>query len=235
MCMEKSLVSDEQALINFWAIPEMAELSAEDLHAFIKLGRFEQHAKGSRILSRNRPGPAMCILLSGRVKVYLSAPDGKEFVLSYLDAPTHFGEMSLTDSGLRSANVVAASDVQLFSVESGNLAEAIQVNPRLALALVASLSRRLLEAVTLLEDMAFRDATHRVMRVILNIATACCEAKGFPAVEGFTHHEISLLAGTSRETASRVISSLAKDEIVATKGRKIVVDIVKLRQRLERE
>jgi len=232
--MEKSFASEDQVLFKFRAIPEMAELSDEDLRAFMRLGRFERHLKGAQILSQNHPDSAMHILLSGRVKMYLSAPDGKELVLSYLSAPTHFGELSPIDSGAHSVNVVAVDDAELFSVESGNLAEAIQINHRLALALVASLSRSLREAITLLEDMAFRDATHRVMRVILNIATACCEAKGFPAVEGFTHHEISLLAGTSRETASRVISSLAKDEVVATKGRKIVVDIVKLRERLER-
>ena len=83
--------------------------------------------------------------------------------------------------------------------------------------------------------MAFHDATHRVMRVVLNVATASYETRGVPVIQGLTHYDIATLAGTSRETASRIISNLAKEGVVATKGRKIVVDLIKLRERLETE
>jgi len=233
-CMDNSLTLEKQMLAKLRATPIMLELSDEKMLAFRKLGNFERYLKDAQILQQHRPSPVMHIILSGRVKVSLSAPDGKELALNYLDAPAHFGEMGLPDSEPSSVNVTAMTDVELFSVEVGNLVEAIQINPKFALSLITSLSRRLHQTIALLEDMVFQDATHRVMRVILNIATACCESKGFPAVEGVTHYEISLLAGTSRETASRVISSLAKEGVVATKGRKIVVDIVRLSERLER-
>ncbi|MCG2806790.1 MAG: helix-turn-helix domain-containing protein, partial [Coriobacteriia bacterium] len=61
------------------------------------------------------------------------------------------------------------------------------------------------------------------------------EARGVPVIQGLTHYDIATLAGTSRETASRIISNLAKDGALATKGRKIVVDLIKLRERLEGE
>jgi len=76
-------------------------------------------------------------------------------------------------------------------------------------------------------------ASHRVMRVLLNVATASYEARGVPVVEGFTHYEVATLAGTSRETASRVISQLAKDGVVATKGRRVIVDLFALRDLVE--
>ena len=51
-------------------------------------------------------------------------------------------------------------------------------------------------------------------------------------IRGMTHHEIATLAGTSRETASRTISALARDGVVLTRGRKIFVDLYKLTERL---
>ena len=81
--------------------------------------------------------------------------------------------------------------------------------------------------------MAFHDATHRVMRVVLNVATASYEDRGVPVIQGLTHYDIATLAGTSRETASRIISTLAREGIVASKGRRIVVDLFGLRERLE--
>lgn len=232
--MDNSPALEEQMLTKLRATPIMLELSDEETQTFSRLGNFKRHLKGAQILQQHRPDPVMRIILSGRVKVSLSGSDGKELALSYLDAQAHYGELILVDSEPSSTKVTAMTDVELFSIEGRNLDEAIRINPKFALSLITSLSRRLNQTIDLLEDMTFQDATHRVMRVILNIATACCEAKGFPAVEGVTHYEISLLAGTSRETASRVISSLAKDGVVVTRGRKIIVDIVRLSERLGR-
>jgi CRP-like cAMP-binding protein len=142
--------------------------------------------------------------------------------------------MSIVDSGPRSADVIAVTDVEVLGLDSRDLAAAIQVQPRLALTLISTLSRRVRGLISRLEDMAFHDATHRVMRVLLNVSTASYESRGVPVVEGLTHYEIATLAGTSRETASRVISQLSKDGAIGTKGRKIVVDLFALRDRLER-
>ncbi len=210
-----------------------SDLSIQDLETFVDMVQFRRYPKGAFIVNQNEAGSAMYLLVVGRVKVSLASPDGKELALNYLDAPGHFGEMSLVDAEPRSADVIAVTDVELFSLDAKDLSSAIQLQPRLALSLIATLSRRLRQTITRLEDMAFHDATHRIMRVVLNVATASYESRGVPVVQGLTHYDIATLAGTSRETASRIISQLARDGIVATKGRRIVVDLIQLRERLE--
>jgi CRP-like cAMP-binding protein len=212
------------------SLPIFAELGDEELQTLADLVVLRKIPKGAFIVGQNEPGNAMYLLVEGRVKVSLASPDGKELALGYLDAPGHFGEMALVDAGPRSADVIAMTDVEVLSLDAKDLSRAIQVQPRLALSLIATLSHRLRNTITRLEDMAFRDARHRVMRVLLNIATAAYETQGVPVVEGFTHYEIATLAGTSRETASRVISQLAKEGAVATKGRKIIVDLFKIQE-----
>lgn len=217
------------------AIPLFADLSAEDLDTLSGLVTYRQLPKGAFIVTQNERGATLFLLVSGRVKVSLASPDGRELALNYLDAPSHFGEMSLVDSEPRSADVIASTDVELLTLDAKDLSTAVRLQPRLALSLIATLSRRLRQTINRLQDLAFHDATHRVMRVVLNIATAAYESRGVPVIVGFTHYEIATVAGTSRETASRVISMLAKEEVVATRGRRIVVDLVKLRDRLERD
>jgi CRP-like cAMP-binding protein len=136
--------------------------------------------------------------------------------------------MALVDAQPRSADVIAMTDVEVLGLDAKDLSAAIQVQPRLALSLIATMSRRLRGTITRLEDMAFRDARHRVIRVLMNIATVSYETKGVPMVDGYTHYEIATLAGTSRETVSRVVSSLVQEGVVAMKGRKIVVDLFKI-------
>jgi len=217
------------------AVPLFADLPADSLQALADIVTFRRFAKGTIIISQDDVGTCMYLLTLGRVKVSLASPDGKELVLDYLEAPAHFGEMSLVDSQARSADVFAVTDVEALAIEGRDLSAAIQVQPRLALSLIGTLSRRLRTTIGRLEDMAFHDATHRVMRVVLNVATAGFETRGTPVVQGMTHYDIATLAGTSRETASRVISQLSRDGIIAAKGRRLSVDLSRLSERLELE
>lgn len=217
------------------SVPMFADLGMEDLSTLAGMMTLRRISKGAFIIAQNDRGSSMFILVSGKVKVSLASSDGKELALNYLDAPAHFGEMSLVDAEPRSADVIAVTDVEVLALDSKDLSAAIQVQPRLALSLIATLSRRLRYTISRLEDLAFHDATHRVMRVLLNVATASQESRGVPVITGFTHYEIATLAGTSRETASRIISQLGREEVLASKGRRITVDLFKLRERLETE
>lgn len=208
-------------------------IAEEDLAILAGLLTYREFPKGSFIVTQNDRGSAMYFLLAGRVKISVASPEGKELALSYLEAPAHFGEMSVVDSEPRSADVIAITDIETLMLESSDLAEAIQMRPQIALTLISTLSRRVRSLIDRLQGMAFHDATHRVMRVVLNVATASYEARGVPVIEGLTHYEIATLAGTSRETASRVISNLCRDGVVATKGRRIVVDLFQLRDAIE--
>jgi CRP/FNR family cyclic AMP-dependent transcriptional regulator len=229
----KTIAPKEQAVAKLRAIPMFADLSAEDLETFAEMVQFRRYPKGAFVVNQNETGSCMYLLVSGRVKVSLASPDGKELALNYLEAPAHFGEMSLVDAEPRSADVIAVTEIELFVLEAKDLSAAIQLQPRLALSLIATLSRRLRHTINRLEDMAFHDARHRVMRVVLNVATAAYETRGVPVIQGLTHYDIATLAGTSRETASRIISNLAKDGVIATKGRRIIVDLIRMSERLE--
>lgn len=225
----------EQVIARLTAIPMFSDLSHEGLDTLAGMVQLRRFSKGAFIIGQHEVGTCMYLLVSGRVKISLASPEGKELVLNYLDAPAHFGEMSLVDSQTRSADVIAVTDVELFSLDGKDLSAAIQVQPRLALTLIATLSRRLRQTINRLEDMAFHDATHRVMRVVLNVATAGLETRGVPIVQGMTHYDIATLAGTSRETASRVIAQLTREGVVSPHGRRLTVDLARLSERLEQD
>jgi CRP-like cAMP-binding protein len=231
----RTIASKDQVLSRLAAIPMFSELPPESLEALSGMVQYRRCAKGVFIVGQNEPGTAMYLLVSGRVKISLANPEGKELVLNYIEAPGHFGEMALVDGQPRSSDAIAVTDVELFALDGKDLSAAIQVQPKLALSLIATLSRRLRQTITRLEDMAFHDATHRVMRVVLNIATAGYEARGVPVIEGMTHYDIATLAGTSRETASRVVSQLAREGIVTSKGRRIMVNLDQLSERIGRD
>jgi CRP/FNR family transcriptional regulator, cyclic AMP receptor protein len=217
------------------SVPLFAELAPEALDALSGMVQYGRHPKGTVLAKSTDTTPCMFLLVSGRVKIALTSTDGKELALNYLDAPDYFGELSLVDQEPRLPNAVALTEVEILRLEARDLAAAIRLQPRLALSLIATLSHRLRSTVSRLEDMAFSDATQRVTRVLLNVATAGLETRGAPVIQGMTHYEIATLAGTSRETASRVISALGREGVLNSRGRRIVVDLEKLSAKLERQ
>ena len=215
--------------------PAFAGVDDADLKTLASMMGHREYPKGSFVITKNDESSTLYVLVSGRVKVSIASPEGKELALSYLEAPSYFGEMGAVEQSPRAADVIATNDIEVLSIEGKDLARVFSMRPELAIALVGTLSRRLRDMIVRLEGMAFHDATHRVMRVLLNVATASYESRGVPVIEGLTHYEIATLAGTSRETASRVISNLQRDGMVATKGRKIVVDLFGLRDQVEHD
>ncbi len=214
-------------------LPAFSDLPGDGLKALANMVEVRRYPKGALIVERGDTMHCMYLLVAGRVKVSLTSGEGREIVLHHIEAPAHFNETALVDSLPRSADVYALTDVEVLVLTAEHLCDAVRAEPRLALSIISTLSARLRQTISRLEDMAFHDATHRVMRVILSAASEGVEDLGSPAIEGMTHYDIATLAGTSRETASRVISSLARKGVVTTEGRRISVDLDSLTSMLQ--
>jgi len=210
------------------AFSMFAALDSRRLDELSKLVVCKHYGKGESIISSGDESDGMYLLLRGRVKIALTSLNAKELALEYVEAPASFGEMGFAGGSSRAADVYALTDVEVASLPPSQMSAALEIYPGLAMVLLTNLSRTTHVLLRRLEDIAFNDAGHRVMRVVLNVATVSYEARGIPLIEGLTHYEIATLAGTSRETASRVISRLGRDGVLRTKGRKIIVDILKL-------
>lgn len=228
----KTLPVKDSACSRLATFPLFADVSVEALEQLADLVQQRRFPKGALVLARENNDAALHLLVHGRVKLVLTSTEGREIVLSHLQAPAHFGEDSLVAGGAAAGAVVALTEVETLALDRRSLADAIRMEPQLALSLIGGLASRLRTTVSRLEDLAFNDATHRVMRVVMNVATAALETRGAPVIQGMTHYDIATLAGTSRETASRVLSSLAQTGVVSTAGRTIIVDLERLADRL---
>lgn len=212
------------------AFPALDGLAANECAA---LASFMRESTFSRGQLMGTPGetPAMLhFVTQGRVKVTRSTDDGRELPLEMLDAPVVVGEYAHDPNEATTVTLIAITDVQALSITSSDLATAARLHPGIALSVVDSLMARVRGLAERVESLTMHDASHRVVRVILNMATAAYESQGVPMVAGVTHQELAMLAGTSRETATRTISALVRRGIVAQKGRRLVIDLLRLHE-----
>jgi CRP/FNR family cyclic AMP-dependent transcriptional regulator len=163
--------------------------------------------------------------VKGRVAVSILSPEGREVVLSTLSAGDHFGEMALLDDAPRSATVTAAERSELAVVTREAFFELLKGNFILIRALLSTFSRRLRHANATIEGLASLDVKGRLARYFRDLA----EERGRKAGGGWTvvvrpsQREIADTIGSSRETVSRTMSQLSRENLIVPKGKAIYV------------
>src|SRR5919205_3812384 len=83
-----------------------ADLTSAELIGLAGLMRPRPYAKDEVIFLRGDPGTAFYVVASGRVKIVLTSPDGKELILRRFGPGSAFGELALLDDEPRSADAV---------------------------------------------------------------------------------------------------------------------------------
>jgi len=180
---------------------------------------------GAIIMGQHEPGDALFVLVSGRAKVVLFGENGREMTLSILRSGDFFGEMSLFDGKPRSANVVAERDTTLLVLEKEAFMAQIQRNPQIAIRLLQEMASRLRSANEIINNLALHDVSSRLTRTLVSLA----EENGEMQEEGIlirqrpTQQDLANMVGTCRETVSRALSAMARQGLVVSRGRSLLL------------
>ena len=201
-------------------VPLFAHLSEEEIHRISRITRKKTYPKNSVIVFENDPGDALYAVDTGQVKVVLTGEDGREVILSVLKEGDFFGEMALIDNMPRSANVIAMESSRLIVLYRDDFHRCLEEHPRIALGLLQAMSRRLRLADDKIGGLVLLDVPGRISRLLLQLAD---DGDGAKISRRITHHTIAQMVGSSRETVSRTIGSLAERGVVSVTRKNIEI------------
>jgi CRP-like cAMP-binding protein len=197
-------------------LPLFAGLSEQDRQNLSeRLDRYDAH-RGQVLFREGDPGDRVFLILSGKVKISRSAPDGRENMLAVLGPGEMFGEMSLFDPGPRNATATALTDSNLASLEHTALRPWLAARPEAARLLLQVLARRLRRTNDQMADLVFTDVPGRVAKQLLDLAARFGspaqpgnDAAGVRVEHGLTQEELAQLVGASRETVNTALADFA--------------------------
>jgi CRP/FNR family cyclic AMP-dependent transcriptional regulator len=178
------------------------------------------YKKGAVIFHKTDLSTDLYIVNSGRVKAVLADDEGDEIVIAQFERGAFFGELSLLDNKGRSATIVADKDSELAILRKDVFFDLLYKNPKIAVELMTTLVERLRKADELIESLAFLEVGERLVRSLLDAATAeGSSGKGFLRVSKLTHKELAARIGSSREAVTKCMKVfLAKGIIKEAKG-----------------
>ena len=98
------------------SIPIFDGLDGEDLQRLNQRLLRKNFRPGAFIITVEKTGELVYMLLEGTVKIFVDQIDGSEVILAFLGSGDTFGEMSLLDSAGRSANVLALEQCSCLGI-----------------------------------------------------------------------------------------------------------------------
>jgi CRP-like cAMP-binding protein len=206
-------------------IPIFSELSETDLQKISRAATKQLYRKDNMILIEEEIGSTMFIILTGRVKISRISDDGREVILSILSEGDFFGEMSILDGETRSANVVTLEDSQILVIRREDFLQMLHDFPQIAINLLKELAHRLRKSDSQIKSLSLQNATGKVASTLLRIADDSgkihlgqVEISKLPPQQ-----DLANMAGTSRETISRVIKSLSEKGYLKKVGSKLII------------
>jgi len=122
------------------------------LAALEPLLALRRYAPGQYIVSHGEPAQALYLITSGQVKVALPSVAGAPKRLSTLSAGLSFGELAMINGGMRSADVIAVTEVECRVLDTDGLERLGARHPAIEIALLKNMLRSAHEIVNRLSQ-----------------------------------------------------------------------------------
>ncbi len=198
------------------------DLSPDDLAAIGAAMFQRQYPAGQIVLLEGAASSVLYVVQAGRLKLYKTSPRGREQVLRLLRPGDMFNEVAVFDEGPNPASAQTIEDCTLYLLRQRDLMRFVAERPGIALAITRTFAGRLREALALVEDLAFRDVTSRLAKILLE------DRDGGPP--RLTQELLAAMAGSRREVVGRALKALSQDNAIQLERGRIHV---KDRQALE--
>jgi CRP/FNR family transcriptional regulator len=201
-----------------------AALATDDLEALAGAMFQRSYPAGQIVLLEGAASSVLYVVQDGRLKLFKTSPRGREQVLRLLRPGDAFNEVAVFDEGPNPASAQAIEDCTLYLLRRRDLLRFVAERPGIALAITRTFAGRLREALELVEDLAFRDVTSRLAKILL-------EGKhgGAPRL---TQELLAAMAGSRREVVGRALKTLSLDGAVKLERGRIHVRDRKALERL---
>ena len=201
--------------------PSLDELlNVSDLQDFAKHAVTRTFPKNTVVVTEGDKTDSLYIVVSGKVRIYVSDEKGKEIVLSESGPGEYFGEMVL-DEGPRSASVMTLEPTQFLVVTKEDFRDFVARSPDFALHLILKLIKRIRTLTNDVKSLALMDVYGRVARMLLDLAV---DKDGKLVIENKpTQQEMASRVAASREMVSRILTDLTAGGYIEVERDRIVI------------
>ncbi|MBM2616045.1 Crp/Fnr family transcriptional regulator [Actinoplanes sp. LDG1-06] len=209
-------------------------LSAGDRDDLLRLGRRRRWPAGATLFSEGDRSTTVVLVLSGRAKVFSLTEQGGEVLLAIRGPGALLGEMSALDGAPRSASVSALEPLDTYVVTVTSFLQFLNSHPDAAVRIVRMIVSRLRDADRKRVEFGTYDTLGRVALRLAELAErfGASQDDAVRITLPLTQDELAAWTGSSRESVTKALRVLRRQNIIETSRRSVtVIDLDRLRAR----
>jgi len=206
-------------------VPIFSELSDQEIETIMQMANRRVFNKSTMILLEEDAAETLFIIEYGSVKITRLNDEGREVILAILGSAEFFGEMALLDGQGRSANVIALEETALYTLVRRDFLDVLHRFPSISIQLLKEMTQRLRKSDQQIKSLSLSDAEHRIGISLHRIAEDMGLFKmGQVVIKRMPYQQdIANMAGTSRETVSRMLKNLEIKGLIERDGRRLII------------
>mgnify|MGYP001411992876 CR=1 FL=1 len=202
-----------------------SDLSEKECESLRPIFKPRNYLKNSMIILEEEYGDLVFVVKTGTIKITRVNDEGKEVILALLGPGEMFGELAILDGEARSANALAQENCELLAINKEDFLDLLKNYPSVSYNVMCELAKRLRKSDQQIEALSLSDAEHRIGVSLLNLAEDMgVIRKGKVTIQNLPfQQDIANMAGTSRETVSRVLKILENKNMIFKEGHTLII------------
>ena len=200
-------------------------LEDTDLRRLAGIARESNLSAGETLFDQGDESDGLYIVVSGILRIYLTADDTREATINLLEEGEVIGEIALLDGLPRSAGAAALTDARLIFIPREPFMEMLDSSPRLARQIILMLCERLRAANEQVDQAIFHDLRHRLLVLLRQLAMIHGRIEDDVAIVDLelTQGTLAQTLGSSREAVNKQLRALAKEDKIRMAGAHIEI------------
>jgi CRP-like cAMP-binding protein len=197
-------------------VPFFASLTGAELTQVNALFHEEGYAQGEPVYFSGDPSKQLYVVARGKVKLSRHTLSGQDVILDILARGDFFGTLSILGDEQYQETAQAQTQLCVLGIEAQAFQSLLLRYPVVAVAVLQTTAQRLQAAHETIRQLSAFPVKQRIAFLLLKLA----EKLGEPGAQGLliqlplSRQELAEMAGTTLETASRILSHFQKRGLI---------------------
>lgn len=193
------------------------DLNEQEIDKIVEISLSRTWKKNSYIFLQGEPLDNVYFIDEGKLKIYKSDVNGREQIVSILKKGEMFPHVGFFRKGSYPANAEVLEKATLVVVPIAKFENVLIENPELCIKVFNVLGEKIVDLQNRLEEQILNNTYEQIIKLLIRLG----EKHGTNNDDGtvtlkneFTNKDLANMIGTTRETVSRTLTKMKKEELI---------------------
>ena len=193
------------------------ELNNFELTKVANISIAREWKKHSHVFLHGDPLENVYFIYDGKIKIYKSDISGKEQIVAIAKKGEMFPHIGFFRKGDYPAYAEVLESATLIAVPISKFEKVLIENPELCIKVFKVLGEKIVDLQNRLEEQILNNTYEQIVKLLIRLA----QNHGIEQADGtiilkseFTNKDLANMIGTTRETISRTLTKMKKDDLI---------------------